>query len=136
MAICPAFPSIPALYRPALDKDTGHTKPSRVAGAFPAANAALMLACARLRHVAGTQWKNKKYMNIKYLEAATLATSIFTDFIHLRACNLKCEKWLTLALQHFPSALLTAKRLGHENIETTLQTYSRNYSHSLLPEVF
>ena len=28
-----------------------------------------MLACARLRHVAGTQWGNKKYMNMKHLEA-------------------------------------------------------------------
>jgi len=30
---------------------------------------ALMLVCARLRHVAGTQWGNKKYMNMKHLEA-------------------------------------------------------------------
>ena len=29
-----------------------------------------MLVCARLRHVAGTQWGNKKYMNLKHLEAA------------------------------------------------------------------
>ena len=29
-----------------------------------------MLVCARLRHVAGTQWGNKKYMNMKHLEAA------------------------------------------------------------------
>ena len=29
----------------------------------------LMLVCARLRHVAGTQWGNKKYMNMKHLEA-------------------------------------------------------------------
>ena len=28
-----------------------------------------MLVCARLRHVAGTQWGNKKYMNMKHLEA-------------------------------------------------------------------
>ena len=28
-----------------------------------------MLVCARLRHVAGTQWSNKKYMNMKHLEA-------------------------------------------------------------------
>ncbi len=33
-------------------------------------NSALMLVCARLRHVAGTQWGNKKYMNMKHLEAA------------------------------------------------------------------
>ena len=27
------------------------------------------LVCARLRHVAGTQWDGKKYMNMKHLEA-------------------------------------------------------------------
>lgn len=35
---------------------------TRVVGAFPDGNSALMLVCARLRHVAGTQWGNKKYM--------------------------------------------------------------------------
>ncbi len=43
---------------------------TRVVGAFPDGNSALMLVCARLRHVAGTQWGNKKYMNMKHLEAA------------------------------------------------------------------
>ena len=41
---------------------------TRVVGAFPDGNSALMLVCARLRHVAGTQWGNKKYMNMKRLE--------------------------------------------------------------------
>jgi len=36
---------------------------TRVVGTFPDGNSALMLVCARLRHVAGTQWGNKKYMN-------------------------------------------------------------------------
>jgi transposase-like protein len=40
---------------------------TRVVGAFPDGNSALMLVCARLRHVAGTQWGNKKYMNMKHL---------------------------------------------------------------------
>ena len=43
---------------------------TRVVGAFPDGNSALMLVCARLRHVAGTQWGSKKYMNMKHLEAA------------------------------------------------------------------
>ena len=43
---------------------------TRVVGCFPDGNSALMLVCARLRHVAGTQWGNKKYMNMKHLEAA------------------------------------------------------------------
>ena len=29
---------------------------TRVVGSFPDGNSALMLVCARLRHVAGTQW--------------------------------------------------------------------------------
>ena len=33
---------------------------TRVVGCFPDGNSALMLVCARLRHVAGTQWGNKK----------------------------------------------------------------------------
>ena len=44
---------------------------TRVVGAFPDGNSALMLVCARLRHVAGTQWGSKKYMNMKHLEAAS-----------------------------------------------------------------
>lgn len=31
-------------------------------------NSALMLVCAKLRHVASTQWGCKKYMNMKHLE--------------------------------------------------------------------
>ena len=49
---------------------------TRVVGTFPDGNSALMLVCARLRHVAGTQWGNKKYMNMKHLEAALYDASI------------------------------------------------------------
>ena len=49
---------------------------TRVVGSFSGGNAALMLVCARLRHVAGTQWDNKKYMNLQHLEAALENTSI------------------------------------------------------------
>lgn len=41
---------------------------TRVVGSFPDGKSALMLVCARLRHVAGTQWGNKKYLNMKHLE--------------------------------------------------------------------
>ena len=34
---------------------------TRVVGTFPDGNSALMLVCARLRHVAGTQWGKKIY---------------------------------------------------------------------------
>ena len=49
---------------------------TRVVGLFPDGNSALMLVCARLRHVAGTQWGSKKYMNMKHLEAALDDASI------------------------------------------------------------
>ncbi len=40
---------------------------TRVVGAFPDGNSALMLVAARLRHVAGTQWGAKRYMNMDLL---------------------------------------------------------------------
>ena len=43
---------------------------TRMVGTFPDGNSALMLVCARLRHVVGTQWGSKKYMNMKHLETA------------------------------------------------------------------
>ena len=41
---------------------------TKVVGTFPDGESALMLVCARLRHVAGTQWGGKRYMNMKHLE--------------------------------------------------------------------
>lgn len=49
---------------------------TRVVGCFPDGNSALMLVCARLRHVAGTQWGCKKYMNMKHLETILEDVSI------------------------------------------------------------
>lgn len=46
---------------------------TRVVGSFPNDNSALRLVCARLRPVAGTQGGNKKYMNMKHLETASIA---------------------------------------------------------------
>jgi putative transposase len=40
---------------------------SRVVGCFPDGNSALMLAAARLRHIAGTKWGTKRYMNMDRL---------------------------------------------------------------------
>ena len=48
----------------------------RVIGRFPDGNSALMLVCIRLRHVAGTQWGNKKYLNMEHLEAKLEDASI------------------------------------------------------------
>ena len=49
---------------------------TRVVGTFPDGNSALMLVCARLRHVVGTLWGNKTYMNMKHLESALYDASI------------------------------------------------------------
>ena len=49
---------------------------TRVVGTFPDGNSALMLVCARLLHVAGTQWGSKKYMNMKHLDPALEDASI------------------------------------------------------------
>ena len=40
---------------------------SRVVGCFPDGNSAVMLAAARLRHIAGTRWGTRRYMNMKRL---------------------------------------------------------------------
>ena len=40
---------------------------TRVVGTFPDGESALMMVCARLRHVVSTQWGSKKYMNMKPL---------------------------------------------------------------------
>jgi transposase-like protein len=45
---------------------------TRAIGAFPNGQSALMLVCARLRHVAGTQWGTKRYMNMKHLKELDL----------------------------------------------------------------
>ena len=49
---------------------------TRVVGTFQDGNSALMLVCARLRYVAGTQWGNKKYMNMMHLEVNEENTSV------------------------------------------------------------
>jgi transposase-like protein len=41
---------------------------TRVVGAFPDGNSALNLAAARLRHIAGTRWSTKRYLNMNLRE--------------------------------------------------------------------
>jgi transposase-like protein len=41
---------------------------TRVVGAFPDGQSALKLAAARLRHIAGTAWSTKRYLNIELLK--------------------------------------------------------------------
>ena len=60
---------------------------TRLVGIFPDGNSALMLVCARLRHVAGTQWGNKKYMNMKHLETAPEDALLPADLIRPESAN-------------------------------------------------
>lgn len=49
---------------------------TRVVGAFPDGHSALMLVAARLRHVAGTKWGTKKYLDMGLLEHAPTAAAL------------------------------------------------------------
>ena len=40
---------------------------TKAIGAFPDGQSALMLVCARLRHVAATSWGARRYMNMDHL---------------------------------------------------------------------
>ena len=46
---------------------------TRVVGAFPDGNSALILVSARLRHVVGTQWGRKRYLDMGRLKDLALA---------------------------------------------------------------
>ncbi len=45
---------------------------TRVVGAFPDGHSALMLCAARLRHIAGTQWGTRRYLNMDLLREQDL----------------------------------------------------------------
>lgn len=45
---------------------------TNVVGAFPDGNSALMLIAARLRHIAGTRWSTKRYLNMELLKEMEL----------------------------------------------------------------
>jgi transposase-like protein len=44
---------------------------TRVVGAFPDGQSALMLVAARLRHIAGTKWGTKKYVDTGLLSKSS-----------------------------------------------------------------
>ena len=46
---------------------------TRAVGAFPDGKSALMLAAARLRHVAGTKWGTRRYLDMHRLAEASEA---------------------------------------------------------------
>lgn len=59
---------------------------TRVVGSFPNGNSAFMLVYARLRHITGIQWGNKKLMNMKHLETVLEDTSIAGGLHFSRFC--------------------------------------------------
>lgn len=48
---------------------------TRVVGAFPDGQSALNLAAARLRHIAGTRWSTRRYLDMQPLHQETLQTA-------------------------------------------------------------
>jgi len=55
---------------------------TRVVGAFPDGNSALILVAARLRHVVGTQWGRKRYLDmgrLRDLDQAATAAQVMTE---------------------------------------------------------
>jgi len=49
---------------------------TRVVGCFPDGHSALMLVCARLRHVAGSRWGLRRYMRMERLKEAKEAAAV------------------------------------------------------------
>jgi putative transposase len=49
---------------------------TRVVGAFPDGQPALNLAAARLRHIAGTNWSTKRYLNIELLKEQNMRGAV------------------------------------------------------------
>src|SRR5262249_17206767 len=66
---------------------------TRVVGAFPDGPSALNLAAARLRHIVGTAWSTKRYLNIELLKDQQMRDAI-TACARLgrRLANRKCER--------------------------------------------
>ena len=46
---------------------------TKVVGTFPDGESALMLVCARLRHVASSSWGTKRYLNMDHLTSMLLS---------------------------------------------------------------
>lgn len=51
---------------------------TRAIGAFPDGQSVLMLVCARLRHVATSEWGTKRYMNMDHICEMDLEQGEFT----------------------------------------------------------
>ena len=54
---------------------------TRVVGAFPDSNSALMLVCARLRYMEDSLWGSKMYLNMKHLESCSFEEEVPVDSV-------------------------------------------------------
>src|SRR5262249_49586459 len=74
---------------------------TRVVGAFPDGQSALNLAAARLRHIAGTAWSTKRYLNIDLLKDQQMRGAITARARGgCRSADRKCERLWTLPLRY------------------------------------
>jgi len=54
------------IYRPPVERLNREIKRrTKVVGTFPDGESALMLVCARLRHMASSAWGSKRYLNMR-----------------------------------------------------------------------
>jgi putative transposase len=73
---------------------------TRAVGAFPDGQSALNLAAARLRHIAGTAWSTKRYLNIELLKDQQMRGAITAcASAGRRSAQTKCAK----NSGHYPS---------------------------------
>ena len=84
-------------------------------GSFPDGNSALMLVCARLRHVAGTLVGQQKAHEYNAPEAAAEDGSIAGSLYLCQNCKPKCEKLLTL-----PISLGSVKEFSQKGLQTLM----------------
>lgn len=77
-------------------------------GWFPDENVALMLACVYLCHVEGSQWDNKKYMNMKDMEVLLYSVSLEGGTSCRQSWQQICVRILTLPR----AAMLITFRIG------------------------
>jgi transposase-like protein len=70
------FSHVPAgkLHEVALTLKAIHAQED-LAAAFPDGNSAINLAAARLRHIAGSRWSTKRYLNMKLLRQHNAITA-------------------------------------------------------------
>ena len=74
---------------------------TRVVGAFPDGQSALNLAAARLRHIAGTAWSTKRYLNIELLKDQQMRGAITVSQCRAPLSpNQMCERVWTLPMRH------------------------------------